>query len=71
MNIPAGSNLCSIISRTFESAAGYAHATWDAMRRAIDSLQYPPVEHIFESKSSKSRANGEENETEVREAKAG
>jgi integrase len=32
---------------------GYAHATWDARRRAVDSLQYEPVEHVFEQKSSK------------------
>jgi site-specific recombinase XerD len=32
---------------------GYAHAAWDAMRRAVDSLQYVPVESVFEQKSNK------------------
>lgn len=50
---------------------GYAHATWDAMCRAVDSLQYEPVEHQFEQNSSKSRANEPENSTEVEAAKAG
>ncbi len=49
---------------------GYAHASWDAMRRAVDSLQYAPQEHVFE-KSRKSRANGAENSTETGKAKVG
>lgn len=28
---------------------GYAHATYNAMRRAVDSLEYAPVEHAFEN----------------------
>ncbi|MBD0373275.1 MAG: tyrosine-type recombinase/integrase [Pyrinomonadaceae bacterium] len=39
---------------------GYAHATWDAMRRAVDSLQYSPTQSVFEQKSSKSRAKVEQ-----------
>jgi integrase len=50
---------------------GYAHATWNAMRRAVDSLQYAPQEHVFEQKSSKSRANEAENSTETEQAKVG
>ncbi len=49
---------------------GYAHATWDAMRRAVDSLQYAPVEHVFERKSSKSRANEVENGAGIRKVEA-
>jgi integrase len=37
---------------------GYAHATYDAMRRAVDALEYPAAESVFEQKSSKNRANG-------------
>jgi site-specific recombinase XerD len=50
---------------------GYAHATWDAMRRAVYSLQYAPQEHVFEQKSSKSRANEAANSTETEQAKVG
>jgi integrase len=50
---------------------GYAHATWDTMRKAVDSLEYPPVEHVFEQKSSKSRANEAESGAVIKEAKAG
>jgi len=50
---------------------GYAHATWDAMRRAVDSLQYAPQEHVFEQKSSKSRANEAESGAETEKVKAG
>lgn len=49
---------------------GYAHATWDAMRRAVDSLQYAPIEHVFSDKSSKSRANEAEKGVGIEEAKA-
>jgi integrase len=41
---------------------GYAHATYDAMRRAVDSLERPPQITAFEQKSSKNRANGGEME---------
>lgn len=30
---------------------GYAHATWDGMRRAVDSLEFPPEENQFSPKS--------------------
>jgi hypothetical protein len=33
---------------------GYAHATYDAMRRAVDSLEYQPQILAFEEKSGKS-----------------
>jgi integrase len=50
---------------------GYAHATWDAMRRAVDSLQYAPIESVFEQKSSKSRANESEIDAQAEKVKAG
>jgi hypothetical protein len=51
--------------------SGYAHATWDAMRRAVDSLEHQPVEHAFEQKSSRSRANEAENNADTEKVKAG
>jgi integrase len=50
---------------------GYAHATWDTMRKAVDSLQHEPQEHVFEQKSSRSRANEAESGAGIKEAKAG
>ncbi|MDT5122199.1 MAG: integrase/recombinase XerD [Acidobacteriota bacterium] len=50
---------------------GYAHVTWDAMRRAVDFLQHPPEAHEFEQKSSKSRANDAENAAEMKEVQVG
>ncbi len=50
---------------------GYAHATYDAMRRAVDSLEHPPAQSAFEQKSSKSRANGDGFEGENQVVKAG
>jgi len=50
---------------------GYAHATWDAMCRAVDSLEYPAEEREFEQKSSKSRANEAENGDETKEVRVG
>ena len=49
---------------------GYAHATYDAMRRAVDSLEYPAAESVFEQKSSKNRANGGEMKGESQAVKA-
>jgi integrase len=61
--------------RGFGSASritsGYAHATLDAMRKAVDSLQYAPQEFVFEQNSSKSRANGDQNEVGIKEVKVG
>ena len=50
---------------------GYAHATYDAMRRAVDSLERPPQITAFEQKSSKNRANGGEMEGGNQVVKAG
>lgn len=50
---------------------GYAHATFDARRKAVESLQYAPQEHVFEQKSSKNRANGAENEAGSKEVRVG
>jgi integrase len=37
---------------------GYSHTTWEAMARAVESLEYEPAEIIvFGSRSSKNRAN--------------
>jgi integrase len=36
---------------------GYAHATYDAMRRAVDSLEHSPTATDFEAKSSKWQEN--------------
>jgi integrase len=34
---------------------GYAHATWEAMARAVESLEYPPAfPSVFQSQSGKS-----------------
>ncbi len=39
--------------------AGYSHATWEAMCRAVESLEYDPAEIvIFGSGSGKIRENG-------------
>ncbi len=53
---------------------GYAHAMWDAMCRAVDSLEHEPGEmqsNAFEIKSGKSRANGAEEAAETAKAKVG
>jgi hypothetical protein len=50
---------------------GYAHATYEAMRRAVDSLECSPVVTVFEDKSSKNRANQGQGEGEIRSVKAG
>ena len=51
---------------------GYTQATWEAMVRAMESLEYPPEEiTVFGRGSDKSRANQAENEAEVKEVKAG
>lgn len=50
---------------------GYAHATWDAMQWAVDSLSFDPVSLEFSSKSDKSRTNGSENEGSERKIQAG
>ena len=50
---------------------GYAHATYEAMRRAVDSLECSPVVTVFEDKSSKNRANQGQGEGENRSVKAG
>ncbi|MBI3654154.1 MAG: tyrosine-type recombinase/integrase [Acidobacteria bacterium] len=50
---------------------GYAHATYDAMRRAVDSLEYPPQITAFEQMSSKNRANDHEVEVGNQIVKAG
>jgi integrase len=50
---------------------GYAHATFDAMRRAVDTLEYAPQITAFEHKSGKSQANGGETESENLDVKVG
>jgi PNKP (polynucleotide 5'-kinase/3'-phosphatase) family adenylyltransferase-like protein/integrase-like protein len=50
---------------------GFAHATYEAMRRAVDSLEHPPQITAFEQKSSKNRANGSEIDDKNQMVKAG
>jgi integrase len=50
---------------------GYAHATYDAMRWAVDSLEHPPQISAFEQKSGKIRANGDKVEADNKLVKAG
>jgi integrase len=51
---------------------GYSHTTWDAMKRAVESLEYEPAEIIvFGSKPSKIQADGGENEGENKLVKVG
>ena len=55
----------------FGFASRITRATWDAMRRAVDSLQYAPVKSVFEQKSSKSQANEPETDARTEKVKAG
>jgi integrase len=48
---------------------GYAHATWEAMQRAVESLEYgPPDLSVFQTNRDKIRTNAdsEENQSEAR-----
>ncbi len=43
---------------------GYAHATWEAMVRAVGSLEHPPAAHtVFQPQSGKSQANSDQRGT--------
>ncbi len=51
---------------------GYAHATWEAMQRAVESLEYSPTEIVvFGSQSGKSQAKRGESDTTEEKVKAG
>lgn len=51
--------------------AGYSHATWEAMRRAVESLEYDPAEIVvFDAGSGKSREKSAAREPEEATAKA-
>jgi integrase len=51
---------------------GYAHATWEAMQRAVESLEYSPTEIVvFGSQSGKSQANRAEGDATEEKVKAG
>ncbi|HEX8844704.1 MAG TPA: tyrosine-type recombinase/integrase [Pyrinomonadaceae bacterium] len=51
---------------------GYAHATWEALQRAVESLEYNPTEIVvFGSQSGKSQANQASDGDSGRTAKAG
>jgi integrase len=50
---------------------GYAHVTYEAMRRAVDSLEHEPKIIDFELKSSKNRTNSSEIDGDNQLVKAG
>jgi integrase len=50
---------------------GYAHATYDAMRWAVDSLEHSPQITAFEQKSGKSQAKTGKSEDENKATKVG
>jgi hypothetical protein len=42
----------------------YAHATWEAMVRAVESLEHPPAAPtVFQPQSGKSQANSGQRDT--------
>jgi integrase len=58
----------------FESRVtpGYAHATWQGMVRAVESLEHEPQNFsVFGSQSVKSQSNQQENKASGKEAKTG
>jgi integrase len=54
----------------------YSHATWEAMRRAVESLEYDPSEiivfgNVSRGDSDKIQTNGPQNEAVEKQARAG